>query len=323
MLAVRYYHVVHNVVTIFEASCCKGKIMNGSLVCRTPTAAACGKTAADLLSAYVLSVVNQPDVFSHKKRNRFMHYLDGNWFTTHTWRNAKSHLWRTRVSLYNGMVVFQFKDYQTYFEAFVCRRGWYYVFCSDPSSSPKLYQCLRKAVTSRRGGPGCRRTPADPLLCSTRVCACTSPAFDVDAAAACCSTSPDVFSFQVSSSRRHVPRSWRSTARPGDSSPGHGRRPGPLRRLRRLDRPPAAQPGPGPGRSAAGDDPGSWSSIGRSWSGRPGAGATGRSRRTSLGVASGAGQASRPTRPSPAMGRWTRVERPGAGQRTPGLAVGK
>ena len=33
------------------------------------------------------------------------------------------------------------------------------------------------------------------LWCSTRVCACTSPAFDVDAAAACCSTSPDVFSF--------------------------------------------------------------------------------------------------------------------------------
>ena len=31
------------------------------------------------------------------------------------------------------------------------------------------------------------------LLCSTRVCACTSPAFDVDAAAACCSTSPDGF----------------------------------------------------------------------------------------------------------------------------------
>ena len=172
MLAVRYYHVVHNVVTIFEASCCKGKIMNGSLVCRTPTAAACGKTAADLLSAFVLSVVNQPDVFSHKKRNRFMHYLDGNWFTTHTWRNAKSHLWRTRVSLYNGMVVFQFNDYQTYFEAFVCRRGWYYVFCSDPSSSPKLYQCLRKAVTSRRGGPGCRRTPADPLLHSVLSLSC-------------------------------------------------------------------------------------------------------------------------------------------------------
>ena len=31
------------------------------------------------------------------------------------------------------------------------------------------------------------------LPCSTRVCACTSPAFEVDAAAACCSTSPDVF----------------------------------------------------------------------------------------------------------------------------------
>ena len=160
-------------VVTSEAYCDKANILAGSLAWYNLTAAR-GATTANRLSVFVLSVAHEHEDFSRKQRNSFMHYLHGNWFTTREWwkPHAKSHLWHTRISLYNGMVVFRFFDYQTHFEAYVCRRGWYYVFCSDPSSSPKLYQCLRKAVTSKRGGPGCRRTPADPLLRSVMSASC-------------------------------------------------------------------------------------------------------------------------------------------------------
>ena len=126
---------------------------------------------------------------------------------------------------------------------------------------------------------------------------------------------PTFSAFQVSSSRRHVPRSRRSPARPGDSSPGHGRRAGPLRRVRRLDRSPAAQPRHLEQQRLIMER---------------------QTRRRSHQQISThlprcrwppaprlARQASRPTRISPAMGRWTRVERPRRRPKDPGLAVGK
>ena len=136
---------------------------------RTPilfSGAACKwHAAATRISAATRSVCLN-DYCSRKKRNRIMHSLRGNWYTIRDWQKPhyKSRMWQTCTNLYNGMKVFKFVEYSDCFEAFVYRRGIYYVFCSDSYSSPKMYYSLRKAVTSSRGEPGCRRRHADPLL---------------------------------------------------------------------------------------------------------------------------------------------------------------
>ena len=57
------------------------------------------------------------EALSNKKRNRQQHTLNGNWYNTRPWYKPhhKSHLWSTCVALYNGMQVFQFRDYASYF----------------------------------------------------------------------------------------------------------------------------------------------------------------------------------------------------------------
>ena len=139
---------------------------------------------------------------------------------------------------------------------------------------------------------------------------------------------PTFSAFQVSSSRRHVSRSRRYPACRGDSSLGHGQRPGPLRRVRRLDRSPAAQPGPGPGRSDARRRPRHLEQQ-RLIMERQTRRRSHRQISTHLPRCRWppaprlARQASRPTRLSPAMGRWTRVERPRRRPKAPRPRSGK
>ena len=101
-----------------------------------------------------------------KIRNKLQHAVTGNWCTTRQWKKPhhKSHLWATSFTLYNGMLVFDFKDSGASFEVYAYRRGQYFIFCSDQLSSPKLYKSLRNAITAKKGEPGCRRHQEDRLL---------------------------------------------------------------------------------------------------------------------------------------------------------------
>ena len=117
-----------------------------------------------------LQVMSQPpykfDMCPPKIRNKIQHAVTGNWCTKRPWQKPhhKSHLWASSFTLYNGMLVFDFRDRGSSFEVYAYRRGQYFLFCSDQSSSPKLYKSLRNAITAKRGEPGCRRHQKDHLL---------------------------------------------------------------------------------------------------------------------------------------------------------------
>ena len=104
------------------------------------------------------------EAHSRKKRHNAKRALNGNWCVVHPCHKPhhKSHLWASSFPIYNGMLVFKFREDAFGLEVHVCRRGRYFIFCSDQFSSPKLYHCLRKAITAKLGEPGCRRHHSDP-----------------------------------------------------------------------------------------------------------------------------------------------------------------
>ena len=69
--------------------------------------AARSEAATGSISSAALRVARHLEAFSRKKRNRLMHSLYGNWFTTREWWNHAN----------NGLIVFKVSDYLTYFEA--------------------------------------------------------------------------------------------------------------------------------------------------------------------------------------------------------------